>query len=111
MMEVAYVTAKRQLKISPKWRKMSEIYRYFSREWAHLCVYDEQAALDMYCFETFGTPLPAAAKLNGFALGKQWMDVAVAMWKEDLKAGLLFRSELYSDPAFPHWWLDRVLRE
>jgi hypothetical protein len=37
--------------------------------------------------------------------------VTVSMWKEDLQTGMLFRSELYTDPAFPHWWLDRVLRE
>lgn len=90
---------------------MSELYRYFSREWAHLCVYDDQAALDMFMFETYGTPLPLSDRLNGFALGKQWMGVTVSMWKEDLKNGALFRCELYSDPAFPHWWLDRVLRE
>jgi hypothetical protein len=46
---------------------------------------------------------------NGFYIGKQWMGVSIAMWKEDIHKGYLRRSELYEDPNLPHWWLDNVL--
>jgi hypothetical protein len=31
------------------------------------------------------------------------------MWREDIRAGLLAKFELYNDERFPHWWLDGVL--
>ena len=64
----------------------------------------------MFLFESQGIRLPPRDRRNGFQLGKQWMDVNVAMWKEDLRDGTLFRHELYEDPNYPHWWLDQVLR-
>jgi hypothetical protein len=111
-LEVVYVIAKRGLKVSPKFFRMSEIYRHFSEPWAHLCDFSDEARHSMYRFESRGTPLPPYSdprRLNGYQLGKHWMDVTVAMWKDDLAKGLLFRQELYSEPCYPHWWLDLVL--
>jgi hypothetical protein len=31
---------------------------------------------------------------NGYLHGKRWLDITVAMWKEDLWAGRLWRTEL-----------------
>lgn len=62
----------------------------------------------MYVSETFGGK---PSKKNGYALGKSWLGVNVAMWKEDIARGHLPKSELYEDERFPHWWLDRVLRQ
>lgn len=107
--EVVYVVAKRPVKLTPKWLKMSEVYRYFAQPWSHLCDFSESAAQEMFLFESRGIPYPKKEKLNGFALGKHWMDVTHKMWLEDLSAGLLFKSELYADPNLPDWWLDQVL--
>jgi hypothetical protein len=41
-------------------------------------------------------------------LGKKWMNVTVAMWKEDIEQFNLRKYELYEDARFPHWWLDKV---
>lgn len=43
---------------------------------------------------------------NGYANGKHWMDITVKMWKEDIKAGLLSKWELYLELPGIHWWLD-----
>lgn len=60
----------------------------------------------MYYGETHGDPV---GPKNGFYQGKKWMGVTVKMWKEDIEKGLLFKKELYDDPNYPHWWLDKVL--
>ena len=62
--------------------------------------------VDFYNHESIGTELP---KNNGYAVGKSWSDVQVAMWREDLENGTIFKWELYADGRFPVWWLDNVL--
>lgn len=62
----------------------------------------------MYQFETHGIKI--LSKNNGFVLGNKWMGVNITMWKEDLALGYIFKSDLYSDPIYPHWWLDKVLQ-
>lgn len=63
--------------------------------------------VELFNHESFGTDISSN---NGYALGKKWMDVQITMWKEDIQKGLLFTSELYDDPLFPHWWLDRIFK-
>jgi hypothetical protein len=46
--------------------------------------------------------------LNGFAVGKRYMEVTVVMWKTDIKAGLLFEQEIYSEKIFPTWCLKEI---
>lgn len=92
-------------KIGKKWRRMAEIYKRFARDYGG-ADFSEQAALAMYLHESTGTPLPDE-RTNGYALGKRWMDVTVAGWREEIpKLGLL-ASELVED-GFPPWFLDRV---
>ena len=60
----------------------------------------------MFDHESHGTKVEAN---NGFKVGKQYLNVQVSAWREDLRDGLLTKGELYADPAFPKWWLDAVL--
>lgn len=100
------------MKISKRWRKIAEVYRHFAKgatETGFVCDFSENAAYEMYVFESQGRGRPKPD--NGFAIGKKWLDVTVAMWLEDLKAvpPLLHALELYSDPALPNWWLNKVM--
>jgi len=88
------------MKISKKWRKISEIYKKFlEKDWE--VDLSEDAALEMYLFESFGQGKPS--NKNGYYLGKKWMDVFIEQYKKDIKEGLLFPFELKED--FPDWWL------
>ena len=88
-----------------KWRRMAEMYRRFASEYP-AADFSDQAALAMYLHESTGTPLPDA-KTNGYALGKKWMDVTVAAWKEEIPQLGLLVTELQAD-GFPDWFLARV---
>ena len=70
--------------------------------------YSYESLVDMFNYESYGTPITNPRR-NGYFVGKQWMDVHVKMWREDIEKGYLTRQELYNDPTFPHWWLDKVL--
>lgn len=87
---------------------MSELYRYFSRDWEHVLDYSDQSLLDLYNQESYGGHIDSK---NGFAVGKKWLNVYVASWRESIAEGTLFRHELYEDPELPSWWLDRVLKD
>lgn len=91
--------------VSKKFRRMSEIYRVFGSGFSGLD-YDDAALLSLYNHESYGTEL---SKNNGFAVGKKYLNVQVAMWKEDLQRCWISKSELYEDGKYPSWWLDSVL--
>lgn len=94
----------RQPKPTAKWRRMADMYKRFAA--GHQGAdFGEEAALTMFLHESTGTPLPDP-KSNGYALGKKWMDVTVAMWKEDILLGNLFAFELIDD--YPDWFLERI---
>ncbi len=112
----SYVTAKRgnkgQLKrtkggVTGKFIRMSELYRHFAKGWDGLD-FSEKSLVEMFNSESYGTPVDQ--KKNGFYVGKQWLNVSVAMWLEDIAKGHLPKYELYSDPNLPHWWLDGILK-
>ncbi len=92
-------------KIGKKWRRMAEMYRRFARDYK-AADFSEEAALAMYLHESTGTPLPDP-RTNGYALGKKWMDVTVAGWKEEIPQMGLLVSELQAD-GYPDWFLERV---
>ena len=50
-------------------------------------------------------------RYNGYSLGKKYLSLTVNMWKEDIKLDNLSVQELYKDPTFPHWWLDKVFKK
>lgn len=98
------------VKISKKWKRMAEIYRRFAPD----SYYDfsEEAAMDMYCKETYGTLMPVREKHNGYFYGKQWMDLTITeYWLPDLAdpETVLYSWELYLD--FPKWFIDKVIPE
>lgn len=106
-------------KISAKWRKMQSLYRHFASDFVNLD-FSEDAAREMYLWESQGLGNLAHdafgrknGRPNGYAVGKGWMNVQIASWREDINAGLLAPFELYEDPAYAewHWWLDRVLHD
>lgn len=94
---------------------MQPIYRYFGGDDEKLD-YSEEAANEMYQFETNGKGnlrmgLFNGDRYNGYAVGKHWMDATIKMWIQDIRDGVLFIEELYE--WFPdwHWWLDRVVKK
>ena len=93
--------------VSRKFKRMCEIYRVFAKDWEHCSTWTDDDLIKLYNHESFGEPLNPG---NGFALGKKWLNVTVAMWLEDIELGTLFKHELYEDGKFPHWWLDKVLK-
>ena len=93
--------------VSKKFRRMAELYRHFAANMSSKLDFSEEAELSLYNHESYGRPLTPS---NGFAVGKQYLNLQVTMWREDLRRGWLFKHELYEDPTFPHWWLDSVLK-
>lgn len=85
---------------------MAVLYRHFARDWEHCLDFSDEAMVEMYNWESYGG---SVSKTNGFAHGKKWLNVCVAMWKEDIAKCTLFKWELYDDPNLPDWWLDKVL--
>ena len=92
------------MKISKKWRKMSEYYKHFALDSVD---YDwsEDAAKKAYILESQGQGIHD--NLNGYMSGKQWMDVTVSQWKEDILGFNLHIQELRED--YPDWFLKKVL--
>lgn len=94
---------------------MAEIYRSFSGNRPNLDFSDDAAA-EMFAWESRGEGdlalglfnLRPDGRYNGYAVGKHLMNVTVAMWRQDLRDGLLLHSDL--EQEFPAWFLDRVLR-
>jgi hypothetical protein len=86
---------------------MCQVYRIFCKDWEHLYKFSDHDMLEMYNSETYGDPVSSS---NGFLVGKKWLSVTVAMWKEDIRGGILFKEELYKDGKYPQWWLDSVLK-
>lgn len=91
--------------IGKKWCRMALIYRRFAAEF-HGADFSEDAALAMYLHESRGAPLPDQ-RTNGYAVGKKWMDVTVAGWKEEIPQAGLLVSELQAD-GYPDWFLAQV---
>jgi hypothetical protein len=93
-------------KIGRKWRRMADIYKRFASDYP-AADFSEAAALAMYLHESTGAPLPDP-RTNGYALGKKWMDVTVAGWKEEIPQLGLLVSELQGEDGYPDWFLERV---
>ena len=87
---------------------MAELYRYFAKDWEHVLDFSDEALLEMFNSESYGTPV---VPKNGYLVGKQWLNVNVAMWKEDIAGGTLFKWELYADENLPDWWLDGIFKK
>ena len=101
-------------KISKKWLEMAKIYKYFARGHGSNLDFSEEAKLKMYLYESKGVGDESLdifnINPNGYAVGKHWLNVMVAMWRIDIANGFLLEKELYDNKNFPHWWLDSVLK-
>lgn len=102
--------------MTKKFLAMAEYYKRFAKDWAHLCDFSDEAKKAMFEYESFGKGnlqigVFSSGKVNGYALGKKWMDVTVGMWKEDIKKGWLdkthFIKELMDD-GYSESFLKRV---
>lgn len=85
---------------------MSELYKLFGASMAEKLDFSDDSLLALYNHESYGTGLN---ENNGYAFGKKYLNVQVAMWREDLLRGWISKAELYEDERFPTWWLDSVL--
>ena len=92
-------------RIGRKWRRMAAIYQRFASDYP-TADFSDDAARAMFLHESVGVPL-ADSTTNGYAIGKKWMDVTVAAWKEDIVSLGLSVSELIQD-GYPEWFLKRV---
>lgn len=90
---------------SKKWNRIAKLYKRFAIDFS-FADFSDEAALNMFIFESQGVSIPNVEN-NGFALGKKWMDVTIAAWKEDINKGLLFPFELLDD-GYPEWFLKKV---
>lgn len=89
---------------SKKYERICPVYEYFASSFD--VDLSDEAKVRFYNYETFGTPIvkyyePYNGMFNGYAVGKHWMDVNMAMYKEDLLARNLTKFEIYSDPDVP----------
>lgn len=98
-------TLNRIPRISKKWYRMAKIYQRFAGDYKD-ADFSQSAVLDMYLHESIGSPLKDPIN-NGYAIGKKWMDVTVASWKEDISQLGLLVSELQRD-GYPDWFLRRI---
>lgn len=94
--------------VSNRFKRMAEVYRAFGVGWTDYHLFTDEKIVELFNHESYGTSVSFD---NGFALGKKWLNVMVAMWIEDIEKGYLFKHELYEDEKFPHWWLDSIFKK
>jgi len=94
--------------VSKKFRRQAELYKYFARHWEHVLDFSDEALLQRFNSESYGTYVH---EKNGYLVGKHWLNVTVSCWKEDIAMGCLFVRELYEDGNFPEWWLDSIFKK
>jgi hypothetical protein len=87
---------------------MSELYHYFGSSMSSKLDFSDDALLSLFNHESYGTTLSFN---NGFAVGKQYLNLQVTSWREAIRRGIIGRLELYEDSDYPHWWLDSVLKD
>lgn len=83
---------------------MSKLYEHFGSDFRDYLDFSEDALYEIYAHESEGKKV---SHTNGYYAGKRWLNVTVAMWKEDLWV-TLFPWELGTDPNYPRWFLESV---
>lgn len=79
------------MKISLRYKRKALLYKKFASDWESVLNFDNKSLEECFMWETHGKP---TNKNNGYVVGKSWLDVNLAMWREDLKLGLLELEEL-----------------
>ncbi len=88
---------------------MCEVYKHFSKDWKHICNYNEESMLELFISESYKGV--KCKNNNGYYIGKRYLNVFVTMWINDIKNGVLFKEELYQDSNLPNWWLDKIFKK
>ena len=112
--------------MSPKFLRMAEMYKRFAPpQWVTpigkkkrrviKLSFSKKSLKEMYEWESHGKGnlrvggvFPSSNGVyNGYAIGKQWMDITIGMWREDnfLLPGIT-RYELKKE--YPEWFLNKV---
>lgn len=98
-------------KTSNAWQEMKEIYLLFKPDNNTQLTYTKEDELSMYNHESSGTLINPN---NGFYWCKHNMDITLAMWKEDIQAGMLTKAEILFEPSYQKhskWfenWLSKI---
>ena len=82
-------------KPSNRWRRKADVYRRFAavaERTGFVCDFSESAARAMFTRESTGRG--DVSPDNGYAIGKSWLDVQLAMWREDIPLGLVSMDEI-----------------
>ena len=89
---------------------MAELYVHFGKPMAPSLDFSDDAMLSLYNHESYGTSL---SPNNGYAVGKQYLNLQVTSWREAIRRGIIAKFELYEDPTYAewHWWLDSALKD
>lgn len=103
------------MKVSKKWLKTAQLYKFFSKDYQGLD-FSDSAAEAMYNYETYGEGRVTYHEkvdglYNGFAVGKHLMDIQIATWNEDLRRPfMLTKYELLNDPELKEikWFLEQL---
>lgn len=107
------------MKISNKWRKMSQVYKLFAERFKRAS-FTEEDAEEVYLWESTGKgnlkagvfpDARADGTYNGYVVGKVWKDWHVTEWRAAVKEGRLFPRELYLGGKYPKWWLDKIFEK
>ena len=93
--------------MSPKFKKMCDIYLIFAHDWKDCCDFSPNAQEELFQHETYGKQISLN---NGYYVGKKYLNLSVTMWREDINQGLLSKKELHQDGKYPSWWLNKVLQ-
>jgi hypothetical protein len=70
----------KNIKITNRYRKQAEKYKYHARSWKHILDFSEDALQKCFMWETHGKEYNPN---NGYMVGKGWLDVNTTMIKED----------------------------
>ena len=119
----------KKIKITNKFRNISEIYKKFSKikridnapkeliiiwdEYDSHRDYSDEALEEAFRKESLGEDfniIRSNAKINGYIEGKQWMDLTLTeYWIPDILSGELPIGSLYNEDL-PDSFLDKVLK-
>lgn len=89
------------------------LYKHFASLFGKFDFSDE-ALLQLFNHESYGTELGNGSTTNGYAIGKKWLNWHITNWKEGLVEGSITRYDLLSDvPDIEGYqeMIDKVLKE
>lgn len=102
------------MKVSRRWRRHAEVYRFFAENQCSGLDFSDEAARQAFEAESVGAKYDLTR--NGYTVGKHWANVQVDLWRQDI--GTLFSwDELLEAPGLApiRWWVEeqckRHLRE